>query len=354
MRLLILGGSTHHSGGVEVFSDRSREALVQLLGWQVDRMPTDTAYLTFERLPALLRNLAALVRYSRTKPDCIWLSYVTLPDLAFLVVAKALGLKVMVTPHLGSNWRSQSNPILRALSSWALRNADRVALLSSTQDQEIQIPKRVPRSHILTFLPFKSLEYDLPSSGTTLELQIIHAARLGVGKGTFMVLELCKTLQDIGVPFLCRIVGSASADTLSQLHNMIDEYELRDKVLVLGWANENDLLKHLRGSDVLVHLSRIDSYPLIVLEAMACSIFPIAMELAGARDMIENYDGLVVSLKSPVRETADFLAGSSVDELRRRSQIASAKVRLDYGWDCCVAAVEAALLATMKTLHNRT
>jgi glycosyltransferase involved in cell wall biosynthesis len=348
MHILILGGSADHPGGVEAFCERSRTALLRRHAWRIEWLPTDSAYLKVSRLPKFASNLMALVRYRRLKPDCIWLSYVTLPDLAYLVVAKALGLKVMVTPHLGSNWRSQENPVLRAISGWALSLADRLALISKTQELEIRLPPETPRSLIRNFLPETLLESDIPPEGGPPELQLIHSGRLMAGKGTFMVVEVCKILRDAGTPFLCRITGGADAETYAKLNGMIAEYGLQDKVLVLGRVSEEDLLTYLRGSDVLIHLSRIDSYPLILLEAMSCSMFPVAMELAGARDMIETFDGLVVSQDHPVEETANFLMTCSLDDLRRRGRSAASQVRAEYAWDNAARAAQTALETTVS------
>jgi hypothetical protein len=39
----------------------------------------------------------------------------------------------------------------------------------------------------------------------------------------------------------------------------------------------------LREADVLVHLSTIDSFPLIVLEALAAGTLPLVFPMAGSR-----------------------------------------------------------------------
>jgi glycosyltransferase involved in cell wall biosynthesis len=346
MHILVLGGSPDHLGGVEAFCERSMEALAERNGWRMARIPTATAFLTVKRIPVLLRGLASLVRYRAKRPDCVWLQYSNLPDLSFLVVAKLLGFKVMVTPHLGSNWRSQSKAVLRDLSCWMLGFADRLALISKTQELEIKLPTDVPRSFIRNFLPATLLAVQPPAAGLAPDrLQLIHSGRLSEGKGTFLFVEVCARLKAAGVPFFARITGGADEATYARLNSMILEHGLIDQVAVLGRVSEEALLEHLRGSDVLVHLSSIDSYPLIVLEAMTCSMLPVCMELAGARDMIETYDGHVVSVANAVEETAAFLTKLDLEDARRRGQAASLMVRNDYSWAKCAGALEAALQA---------
>lgn len=346
-RLLIVGGSHDHLGGVEAFCERSAAALAARGGWICSRITAGTAYLTFSRLPLFLKSLFQLTqRGFSNRPDVVWIQYVNLPDLTYVALAKMLGLKVMVTPHLGSNWRSQSNLKLRRLSQRMLSLADRLALISWTQEKEIDLPKRAPRSLIRNFLPVSVLSAEL-IDGNALPpaMQLIHSSRLSEGKGTFLVVDVCKHLRDAGIPFMMRITGTGDAETMQRLRGMINDYGLEDQVAVLGRVPEDELLDHLRRSDVLIHLSKIDSYPLIILEAMSCSAVPVVMELAGARDMVETYCGKVVSTQTPVEESADWLKAIDLASLRAERRQTANRVRTDYGWERCAHALALALEA---------
>ncbi|PCG14730.1 MULTISPECIES: glycosyltransferase [Sphingomonas] len=352
-RLLVVGGSSDHPGGVEAFCDRGTAALAAHTDrWTVDRIAADSAYLSRATLRRYLRQLGRLVSHCRRgRPDLVWVQYVNLPDLGFVLLARAMGRRVMVTPHLGSNWRSQSHPLLRRLSQWALARAQRLALISRTQELEIALPPALPRSLIRNFLP-QSVLSSVPAAGDTMpdRLQLIHSSRLSEGKGTFLVVETCALLRDRGVPFDARITGGADAETMARLHALIAERGLEDQVKVLGRIPEDELLDLLGRSDVLIHLSKIDSYPLIVLEAMACSTVPLVMELAGARDMVETYRGHVVSAATPVAEAAAWLQSLDVPTLRRERPAVAAPVRADYAWSRAAGALEAALDATVASL----
>jgi glycosyltransferase involved in cell wall biosynthesis len=351
MHLLILGGSMDHLGGVEAFCERSMQALSARHGddWRMTRLPTSSAYLNFSKLPRYLRGLSSLVRYRFQRPDCVWLQYVNLPDLGYLALARLMGMRVMVTPHLGSNWRSQSNPLLRSLSGWLLGRAGRLALISRTQELEINLPAAVPRSDIRNFLPAELLqEAPLSAPDAPRQLRLIHSGRLSEGKGTFLFVEVCAELKARQVPFAAQITGAADQATNDKLHGLIASKGLTEDIQVRGRVSDSELLESLRASDVLVHLSRIDSYPLIVLEAMTCSMLPVCMELAGARDMIQTYDGYLVSTDAAVREAADFLTSLDIDDARKRAGVVAERVRLDYSWEACAGALERALVRCTK------
>ncbi len=345
--LLVLGGSDDHPGGVEAFCERSALALGRHAPhWRVERIATSTAYLKLTRLGPYLRGLRALARHRRRRPECVWLQFVNLPDLTYLLVARMLGMRVMVTPHLGSNWRSQSNRWLRAASRWALGRAHRIALISPTQALEIGLPDGVPRSLIRNFLPEDILTADLPDEGEAPgTLQLIHSGRLSEGKGSHLVIEACAGLRDRGVAFVARITGGTDLAFARRLEELVERHGLQDRVFLLGRVPEGELLAHLRGADVLVHPSRIDSYPLIVLEAMACRALAVCMELAGARDMVETYGGHIVPQAGAVDRIVDWLAAQDLGEVRARGRAAAAAVRADYAWSRCADALDRALSA---------
>lgn len=345
-RVLQLGGSSGHFGGLESFCERSRLALEQRGGFAIESMETQSAHLSLRRLPTFLRALRRMLKSRRDEIDCAWVQYASLPDLAYAVVARMVGMRVMLTPHLGTQWRSQSNPFLRRMSDLALRSAHRLALISATQENDLRLPRGVPRSFIRNFLPQELLEGAFPIlPPPDRPLLLIHSGRLSAGKGSFLFIDLCARLRDLGIPFEARITGGADEETLIQIRESIAGYGLDDKVRLLGRVPEEDLLELLRSADLLVHLSRIDSYPLIVLEALASGVIPICMELAGARDMVESYDGHVVSMARPVEEAATWIAAQDVADLRARALKSAADVRADYAWPRCAAALAAALIA---------
>jgi glycosyltransferase involved in cell wall biosynthesis len=343
VKLLIVGGSPAHPGGVEAFCARAREALEMAGHTGIDIIPARSAFLRVRRLHDFARGLlAAYTRYRDDRPDLVWVQYTNLPDLMHLLVAKWAGMTVAVTPHLGSNWKSQSDRRWRALSGWMLKRADRLGLISKTQELEINLPPKVPRSYIRNFLPRRMWSVPLADCSTAKgpELRLVHAGRLSAGKGTFLFVDVCRRLAEMGVPFIARISGSADEATMTRLKATITDAGLADRIEILGWISEAALLTLLQESDVLVHLSTIDSYPLVVMEAIAYCMFPVCLNLAGATDIVTTYDGHVVPEDGAVDAIAQFLANHSPDELRSRARAAAPRLRADYDWQVCVAALE--------------
>ncbi|ADM09421.1 hypothetical protein PB2503_06777 [Parvularcula bermudensis HTCC2503] len=344
MNFVFLGGSPRLLGGVYFYISRAKEAFCQFTEHNIHVVPTHTGYLSLLRLGPFLGSLFSLIGYRFRSIDAIWLNYVNFPDLFFLVFAKALGFKVVVTPHLGGAWRSQQNPRLRIWSRRLLSLADHIALISRTQTLEVAFPEKVATTTVRTFLPhqiFSAAAEDLPAK--TGPLRLIHAARLSVNKGSFAFLDVCDHLRAVGVPFSAKIAGGADEKTMGALRDKIERLGLQEEVELLGSLKFDDLLTELRRADILLHLSTIDSYPLIVLEALSCGVFPLCIGLEGAKEMVKTYTGSIVSAESPVDEAAQFLTVADVEELRQQAAAAAPQVQVDYGWEIVVDAVEKVL-----------
>jgi glycosyltransferase involved in cell wall biosynthesis len=164
------------------------------------------------------------------------------------------------------------------------------------------------------------------------------------------------------VPFTLEIAGSADDATFAALRAAIADAGLEQEVTLTGWIDPDRLSDRLRQSDVLVHLSTIDSYPLIVLEALACGMFPVVLDLAGARDIVGRFDGIVVPEAGAADAAVTALAGLSADELRMRGRAQMQPLRDRLGWPAAGAQLAAALTTTgnlapsqiaLAATHNR-
>jgi glycosyltransferase involved in cell wall biosynthesis len=350
--MLVLGGSQQHRGGLEAFCERTTLAINDLAsGWRATWWTTDTAFLNPRQIAALIRTWRKLGTLDAGTVDLVWLQWATVTDLLLLRRVMALGLPVMVTPHMGANARLQRVPWLRALCVRLLAPADRLALLFETQGSDIALPPAVPRSKLGTFLPSEALAEPVAGrSGETLRL--LHAGRLSREKGSFRLIAICAILRERGIPFHAEIVGSASPEVLAELRAEIAAQELTDHVQLLGWMNGPELRQALARADVLVHLSELDSFPLIVMEALAAGALPLVSDMAGAASMVQRYDGLVTP-RGDVAAAAEWLVTNDPAGLRLRGGIAAQAVRADHAWSDVVARLEQIADETIDDVGSR-
>lgn len=341
MDILLVGATARICGGVEQFCLRATAALLATGRHRVTHLHANTAYLRPRTLNIFLKSVANIVLEGRRRPYRVWLQYSCFPDLIILLICKLVGLRVLVTPHLGSNWVSQRNPVLNWLALRLLKCADGIALLSNSQKEELIFPKSVPLHNILTYLPSTlPIGARLQSEG---RLRLIHIARLSEAKGTFTFLDICARLKGIGYDFDATLIGQCDAQTMNDIQACLSSNDIGDRVRYLGVLDEAGIMRELLASDILLHLSKTDSFPLIVLEAIGCGVFPICRNLPGARTILQTYCGHIVRQLDPAESVLDFLAEHRLGELRATAEAAGRRCAEDYQWHRCVDVLETAM-----------
>ncbi|MCW2989505.1 MAG: glycosyltransferase family 4 protein [Solirubrobacterales bacterium] len=116
-------------------------------------------------------------------------------------------------------------------------------------------------------------------------------------------------------------------------------------VYLAGWQPQELLPDFLAASDVLVLPSVREQFGLVVVEAMACGVPPIAVDRFGPREIVD--DGATGWLVEPDDEAtlADALvaAVNEPDERARRGAAAHEAARERYGWDTIAEELAAVL-----------
>lgn len=273
--VLMAGGHSSVSGGLEMFVARAKDC-VGLTGH------------VFTETPGRLRPfLTALGNFLSHLPghDIVWLHYGSAFDLLYLLLAKLLGRKVAVTPHLGDGWRSMRNPVVRTLCNRLLSLADVVFTLYETQPLSLRFPSSLARKCCVmgTFLPRSLLEREVPLHAPSAPLRLAHVARLSAGKGSFAFLDVLEALDRRGIVYEASLIGPTDAETMTALKHSITQRGLT--VSILGALPQEQLLPLLARQDVLVNLSLQDAYPLTVIEALLSGVVPVCCALPGTREL---------------------------------------------------------------------
>lgn len=342
MTIIMVGGTRSARGGVEMFCRRAESALAEFGSTDVETIDANSAHLTPAKFKPYFKSLLEFVMKIRgSKTDGIWVQYVNLPDLVYVFIARMLGKRVVVTPHLGLDWKSQKNKFLKRISIFLLGSKTRIAYLSASQIAELSLNHQGDRTEITTFMPQAVLtRAERATPGETLRL--VHIARLSESKGSLLFLEVCRNVKAAGRSFQAEIIGTGDPRFVARLHEYARDHAL-DEVKFRGHVDEAGVVDALLRSDVLLHLSRLDSYPLIVLEGLACGVHPICLDLAGARNIVERYHGTIVSADNATREASKILLNIDLAGLREASDEIRPRVVEDHAWKRCAMLAEAAV-----------
>ena len=125
--------------------------------------------------------------------------------------------------------------------------------------------------------------------------QFLFLSNLIESKGVYILLEALEILKNKGFKFHCNMVGGEGDISSEVLSNKIKDLSLSDSVTYLGKKYGNDKLEIFNNSDVFIHPTVDDCFPLVLLEAMQFSLPIISTPIGGIPDMIEhNKNGFIL------------------------------------------------------------
>ena len=82
------------------------------------------------------------------------------------------------------------------------------------------------------------------------------------------IIDLAEKLRNCGYTnFIIKLVGDGPE--YQNLEKMIREKKVASHVILLGWLDNNDVLKEIQACDLFIHPAAFEPYGVVVLEAMA-------------------------------------------------------------------------------------
>lgn len=165
-------------------------------------------------------------------------------------------------------------------------------------------------------------------------LRAVTVARLHTSKGHRFALAAIRKAVDRGFDIRYRIAGGGRHE--AEIAESISEYDLDDRVEMLGSIGEEDVVGLLREADVfmLTSAGRGEAAPVSVMEAMACGKAVICSIIGGTPDMIDDgIDGFLVPQKDVDRIAECLIRLAESRELRVRiGEAAAARARRQFDY----------------------
>lgn len=112
-----------------------------------------------------------------------------------------------------------------------------------------------------------------------------------------------KLLKDWGYNISLKIIGSDVFDKnyKAKLETLVKDLNLRETVNFLGAVNEKDLLRAYSESDILVFPNHLQTWGLVVFEAMACGLPVIVSRTSGASEVLKDGENaILIEPKNPL------------------------------------------------------
>ncbi|MDB6106428.1 MAG: hypothetical protein JWO52_6427 [Gammaproteobacteria bacterium] len=302
---LAVGGTDNCQGGVEVFMRRLAAVWPGTGFAALTVLPANTAWKknatgglvsAYRWAVALVRTTSCVCRGAfrgRTRVT-VWYHYSNAIDLVGVLWLSLLpGLRIFVTPHCSLTWQHLSSPFGRRVALRVLGRATRILVLSEEQ-REFFKHSGAPVTLIRTLIP--------PRYGSCLAFlqrpaaSFVFVGRVAREKGVPEMVEF--------ISHLCRILPDTRLDLIGpvepQMHEFIKEAVRREPALhealrLWGAVSPDCVADELGSHRYLLHLSKVDAFPLAVLEAITAGAVPVVFGLPGTAEIVRRWGGISAS-----------------------------------------------------------
>jgi len=208
----------------------------------------------------------------------------------------------ILTIHAAGLFAVKGLPFRRMLSKFIMKHSDRVFCVSHfIKDQLDQILGFDSKAEVLSMgIPWKKLEKPENLSEAHLNeigagektIKILFVGRLVEKKGIFILLDALRQALQTHSNLKLFIIGSGNL--IDKVTEKIKEGSLESHVTLLGNQPRQRVYQYYGAMDFLVVPSIFDSkghtegFPVVILEALACSLPVIASEISGIGEILEN------------------------------------------------------------------
>lgn len=144
--------------------------------------------------------------------------------------------------------------------------------------------------NIIELEKIRTLAGDISPYKNPRKLKIVTVCRLSKEKNLPIIIETARELKKRGVEFEWSIIGDG--DMRNILESAIANSGLKTNIIIRGQkANPYPWIKF---ADMMVHPSKVESFGIVLLEAMALGTPCISVKSLGAIDLIDGVNGLLV------------------------------------------------------------
>ncbi|WP_057057400.1 glycosyltransferase [Enterobacter cloacae] len=101
-----------------------------------------------------------------------------------------------------------------------------------------------------------------------------------------LILAFDKIKENYNIAFQLKIIGDGP--DLDTLKEMIEQKGLKSNIEMLGEQSKDEIAYHMGQSDVFILLSRVETFGVVFIEALASGLFCIATKSGGPEFIIKN------------------------------------------------------------------
>jgi glycosyltransferase involved in cell wall biosynthesis len=281
----------------------------------------------------LFRHVTLVHINSSLNPRAYW------RDLAYLLVSKAMGARVLYQVH-GGKLPAEFSKGSRAFTDflrWTLGLPDAVVVLAQCELRAYRefLPTQevVAIPNGIDFRPYAAVP--TVNAPPDKPLRLLFVGRLDRAKGLYEILQGMRLATELGVD--ARLVIAGSGPEQDRLKRYAQALGVAPRTIFAGAVFGRDKVKLMAGSDVMLLPSYSEGLPYSLLEAMAAGLPVIATAVGAIPDvMSEGIHGCIVPPRDgrAIAEALAVLHGDR-EKLSWMSRASRRRIRAAFSIERC-------------------
>jgi len=258
------------------------------------------------------------------RPDMVYMTpcvtgWAFYREVLIVGVMKLFRLKILLHLHNRGICEAAANPVRRMLYRMFFFHTD---IICSSERLTYDVEKVYKGQPHIVPNGIKAGENSIVADTLDHERDVVrflYLSNITKGKGIVEFLDALQLLkQNEGIDFQAHIVGHPNDVSAAELNALIVEKELGSSVIYRGALSNEGKNLELDWADIFVFPTKIDVFPLVLLEAMQHRLPVISTRMLAIPDMVKDGEtGLLVAPGS-VPDIAEKMAHLARDpDLRR-------------------------------------
>jgi glycosyltransferase involved in cell wall biosynthesis len=249
------------------------------------------------------------------------------------IAARAAGVpRIYYSPRGYSFLQTDRPPLSRRFYRLLERSVSKIGRIVAVSQSEAALARELCASDVRIVQDAYLGDIPEPAAGKGAAarsgLLVCAAGRMSFARNPEAFVRLARSLADADPGIRCLWIGDGELQP--QVARMIRDLHLETRLEITGWLAHDEALRRLKSADILVHYSRWEGLPNVVLEALAQGLPVVASDIPGNRNLIRPGEtGCLAATEAELLERTLELAARP--ELRKTlGERGRALVRSEY------------------------
>lgn len=273
----------------------------------------------FRYLKILFSTVQLLLTF---RPDIVYITLSSsgigfLKDSIIALIAKMFRVKIVYHFHNKGIVKYQNRVFYNLIYKLILKNS-KVILLSKLLYSDVE--KYVKLKDVF-YCPngIKDLNEENYVRKSNSTIKLLFFSNIIKSKGIIDLVEACEILLKKRINFICNIVGNEGDLTEKELNSIIISKNLKNHMFYLGKKYDKSKIEIFNESDIFIHPTHNDCFPLVLLEAMQFNLAIISTNEGAISEIINNnICGLLIPKKNVILLAENIEKLISQTELRNK------------------------------------